>query len=224
MTGDEYRKQDSIPGANDPVGRGINIEDETFWFEVTDADGYVWDLLGRFRELSGDIAITEIRVGAADEANLGPKQLNPDLHRRLTRIQPIKTRIRRQIKVEVARFKEAVHEGKESGLDVRVLEEMAKRLADTQRQLKPWRSRYPDSDWAKWALDYLKRVRAKQSTYDVLPEIAEQQAWGNAEYEAVRARIRKMRDHEWVIGEGHLVEEGPRLLRWLDERKDQDDG
>jgi hypothetical protein len=213
-----------MPGANDPIGRGINTIDQTFWFEVTDADGYVWDLLGRYREMPGDILITEIRVGAADESTYGPKHQDPELHRRLTRVQPIKSRIRRQIAEDRARYKEAVAEGKASGRPVGVLEDWANRLVDSQRRIKPWRSRYPDSEWAEWALDYLDRVRAQQSTYGVLRGIAEEGGWGKAKYETVRARLRTMREYEWIVAEGSLVKKGPRLLRWLENRKDENDG
>lgn len=220
----EYGEKGAIPGANDPIGPGIDTIAQTFWFRVTDPDGYEWDLLGRYRETAGDIAITEIRVGAADESTSGPKHLDPELHRRLTRVRPIKTRVRRQIEEDQARFSEAAEEARASGRPSGVLERYAADLNRSRKQLEPWRSRYPDDDWAAWALDYLDRVRAAQSTYGVLRDVAEEGAWGQAKYETVRARLRTMREYEWIVGEGHLVEEGPRLLRWLQQRKDEEDG
>jgi hypothetical protein len=83
-----------------------------------------------------------------------------------------------------------------------------------------------DSDWAWMARSYLSEVEDRGTAYKV------QSLLGDADYpgfwgvghQAVRSRVKRLRDDEWIQGTGTLVRPGPRLKHWLADNEGEDDG
>ena len=133
-------------------------------------------------------------------------------------MSPIRRAIAEQEETDRSRTIEGRDEARKSGRPSAVLETWAadyeERWAAPEDDAKPWSSRYPDDRWAEWAEDYLRRVRDEGTAYGVQGHITRERAWGNLRYETVRSRVKRMRNAGWIVGEGHLVKAGPRLIAW----------
>ena len=206
------------------VFRGVDTVPKSYWFEVTDTDSYRWDIKGRYVLDDSGVWITAITV---EPSPLGPrqppKQLDPELLRRLTRLPPLKDLIKRQELIIRQLTRQGLADDKADGRESRVLAVWAREQAATEQAIRPWRSRFSDDQWAEWALDFVDRVREWQGTYGILTTIADEQAWGEIKYQTVRDRVKTMRRFSWIKGEGTLTEKGPRLLAWQ-ERKEAGNG
>lgn len=209
----------------DQLFPGVDTFLKSYWFEVTDnTDGYRWDIKGRYVLDDSGVWITAITV---EPSPLGPgqspKQLDPELLRRLTRLPPIKDLIKRQEVINRQLTRQGLADVKAAGGKSRVLEAWAREDAATEQAIQPWKSRFSDDQWAEWALDFIDRVETWQGTYGIVKTIAAEQAWGEVKYQTVRDRVKTMRRFGWVQGKGTLVEEGPRLLEWQ-QRKESGNG